>query len=53
MKPVGYHADSGLEPDHRICMNDTLRYDGLEFVSFYIFVKDGESKYAKDKVAIY
>ena len=50
---MDYDVDSGLDPDHRISLLDTFRYDGLEFVQFYIFVKDGESKYAKDKVAIY
>ena len=50
---MDYHAASGLEPDHNLTLRDPLRYDGLEFVQFYIFVKDGESKYAKDQVAVY
>lgn len=48
-----HRAASGLDPDHRLKRNDAAAYDGLEFVQFYIFVKDGESKYAKDKVATY
>ena len=59
---MDHRAASGLDPDHRLKRNDAVAcvkdwgegwYDGLEFVQFYIFVKDGESKYAKDKVATY
>ena len=53
LRPVDHRAASGLDPDHRLKRNDAVAYDGLEFVQFYIFVKDGESKYAKDKVATY
>ena len=42
-----------MEPDHRIKMSYQNSYDGLEFVQFYIFVKDGASKYAKDKVTVF
>ena len=53
LTPVDRSPAAGLDPDHRLKLNDGASYDGLEFVQFYIFVKDGESKYARDAVALY
>ena len=51
--PDKYKASSGMDPDHRLVFSGEHAYDGLEFVQFYIFVKDGGSKMGKDKIKIY
>lgn len=42
-----------MDPDHKLVFSGEHTYDGLEFVQFYIFVKDGGSKYRKDQVMIF
>lgn len=51
--PDNYKASSGMDPDHRLVFSGEHAYDGLEFVQFYIFVKDGGSKMGRDKIKIY
>ena len=36
--------------DHRLMFTGQMGYDGLEFVQFYIFCKDGGNKIWKDSV---
>lgn len=53
LKPDNYKASSGMDPDHRLIFTGEMSYDGLEFVQFYIFCKDGGSKHRKDKVTVF
>lgn len=53
LKPDNYKAVSGMDPDHRLVFSGEYNYDGLEFVQFYIYVKDGGSKYRSKKETIY
>ena len=51
--PENYKAVSGMDPDHRLVFSGEHTYDGLEFVQFYIFTKDGGSKLRNNKVKIF
>ena len=42
-----------MDPDHRLVFRGEQTYDGLEFVQFYVYVKDGGSKLRKDQIMIY
>ena len=42
-----------MDPDHRLVFSGEYNYDGLEFVQFYIYVKDGGSKLRSKKEKIY
>ena len=53
LKPENYKASSGMDPDHRLMFTGQMGYDGLEFVQFYIFCKDGGNKIWKDSVHVY
>ena len=50
---MDYVPTNNAEPDQMLTLIKEPNFDGLEFVQFYIFVKDGDSKYINEKVTIY
>jgi len=45
-----YDINPDLEPDVKVRVKTMDKYDGMEFVQFYIFVKDGDSRLRANKV---